>query len=236
MTLSRLYLPLALVVGIACCTLARAAEEKKAAKPKRAPSPAFAPVEDVPGLPRVLLIGDSISIGYHVAVREALKGKANVHRPATNCGPTIRGLEQIEQWLGTGRWDVIHFNWGLHDLKYMEDNKHQVPLDQYEKNLRQLVARLKKTGAVLIWCATTPVPETSKPLRKNGDVLAYNAVAKKIMDENGIRINDLYSFALPQIKEIQLPDNVHFSPEGSKVLAGKVAAAILEVLPKPAAK
>ena len=51
--------------------------------------------------------------------RKALAGKANVHRAPTNCGPTIRGLEGLDQWLGDGRWDVIHFNWGLHDLKYM---------------------------------------------------------------------------------------------------------------------
>ncbi|HEX5104900.1 MAG TPA: SGNH/GDSL hydrolase family protein, partial [Pirellulaceae bacterium] len=59
---------------------------------KKAPNPAYAQIEDVAGLPRVLLIGDSISIGYTVAVREELKGKANVHRPATNCGPTTRGV------------------------------------------------------------------------------------------------------------------------------------------------
>ena len=58
---------------------------KKKAAPKKG---AMAPVEDIAGLPRVLLIGDSISIGYTVPVREILKGKANVHRPLTNCGPT----------------------------------------------------------------------------------------------------------------------------------------------------
>ncbi|MDE2954799.1 MAG: SGNH/GDSL hydrolase family protein, partial [Gemmatimonadota bacterium] len=82
-------------------------------------NPAFEPIEDVPGLPRVLIIGDSISIGYTVPVRELLKGKANLHRPLTNCGPTKRGTEEIENWLGDGSWDVIHFNWGLHDIVYM---------------------------------------------------------------------------------------------------------------------
>src|SRR5688500_10139469 len=81
---------------------------------KKAANPAFEPVQDVPGLPRVLLIGDSISIGYHVAVRDELKAVANVHRPATNCGPTTLGIEQIDEWLGDGRWAVIHFNFGLH--------------------------------------------------------------------------------------------------------------------------
>ena len=100
-------------------TSVTADDAKKKTPPARKPNPAMAKVEDVPGLPRVLLIGDSISIGYTVPVRELLEGKANVHRPLTNCGPTSKGVAEIEEWLGDGKWDVIHFNWGLHDLKYM---------------------------------------------------------------------------------------------------------------------
>jgi len=207
------------------------AQAKKAPPKKRPPNPAFAPVKEKPGLPRVLLIGDSISIGYHKAVVKNLEGKANVHRPKANCGPTIRGLEQIEAWLGDGKWDVIHFNWGLHDLKYIGE-KRQVPLDEYDKNLRKLVERLKKTKAKLIWCSTTPVPKGCSPRRSNDDVIAYNAAAKKIMEKNDIAIDDLYGFALPQLDKIQRPANVHFSPEGSAVLAKQVAASIQKALDK----
>src|SRR5262245_13412125 len=83
------------------------AQEKVPAKKKPAENPAFAQIQDVPGLPRVLIIGDSISIGYTLPLRETLKGKANVHRPATNCGPTARGVQSIDQWLEGGKWDVI---------------------------------------------------------------------------------------------------------------------------------
>src|SRR3954467_10868139 len=92
------------------------------AQTKPAANPAFAKVQDDPNLPRVLLIGDSISMGYTLPVREMLKGKANVHRPPANCGPTERGLDQLDKWLGDGKWDVIHFNFGLHDLKYLDAN------------------------------------------------------------------------------------------------------------------
>src|SRR5205823_1155906 len=142
---------------------------------KKPADPSLAPIEDQPRLPRVLLIGDSISMGYTLPVRAALAGKANVHRPAENCGPTSRGVERLESWLGQGHWDVIHFNFGLHDLR-MADGRLQVALDGYEQNLRTIVARLKRTGATLIWCSTTPVPEKSDPPRKESDVLAYNAV------------------------------------------------------------
>ena len=231
------HLVVVVLLAIQLAASETAAQEKKATPRKRRPNPAFAPVTDAPGLPRVLLIGDSISIGYTVATRELLAGKANLHRAPTNCGPTTRGLEAIDQWLGDRPWDVIHFNWGLHDLKRIE-GKHQVPIDAYQRNLRSLVKRLEKTGATLIWCSTTPVPEGCSPPRDNKDTIAYNAAAKKIMDEHGIAVNDLYAFALPRLEEIQIQANVHFTQEGSAVLAKQVAAVILEALQqrKPKAK
>jgi len=210
---------------------AQEAGKKAKRRRKRKPNPALKPIEDVPGLPRVLLIGDSISIGYTIPTRKLLHGKANVHRIPTNGGHTLRGVQQIDRWLGDGQWRVIHFNWGLHDLKYMDNGKHQVSIEQYEENLGRLVQRLKQTGAKLIWASTTPVPEgCNSPMRKPDDAVAYNAVAKRAMDENGVTINDLYAFALPKLKEIQRPANVHFTQQGSAVLAEQVAAAILAAL------
>lgn len=230
------------VVLIPQGTFAEDAKKKKA-RPKRKPNPAMAKVEDVAGLPRVLLIGDSISIGYTVPVRELFKDKANVHRPLTNCGPTTNGLAGIDKWLGDGKWDVIHFNCGLHDLKYMgpqgqnladpkaKGSHQQVPIDAYEANLRKLVARLKKTKAKLIWRSTTPVPEGCKG-RVVGDSAKYNAVAKKIMDENSIVIDDQYTFCMDKLARIQLPANVHFSKTGSAALAKQAVASIQKVLGK----
>ena len=70
---------------------------------------------DNPALPRVLIIGDSISIGYTPRVRKLLKGKANVHRPKTNCRWSAFGNEKILDWIGNSKWDLIHFNFGLWD-------------------------------------------------------------------------------------------------------------------------
>ena len=198
-------------------------------KPKR--SNPMAPIRDVVGLPRVLLIGDSISIGYTLPTRELLKGKANVHRIPTNGGPTTKGLVQIDSWLGDSKWNVIHFNWGLHDLKFMPHGKRQVTLVAYEKNLDSLVRRLKQTGAKLIWRNTTPVPEAKvRPQRIPADVVSYNAAAKRVMQKHSAPIHDLYSFALARLEKIQLPANVHFTPEGSAALADEVAKEILDAL------
>ena len=201
-------------------------------------NPAFEPIVDNPDLPRVLLIGDSISIGYTLAVRSELAGVANVHRPPVNCGPTTRGLGSIDAWLGDKPWDVIHFNWGLHDLKFVDadgkmvdpaEGAHQVEIGQYQSNLRGLVERLRKTGAILIWCSTTPVPEGASG-RRPGDEVRYNEAAEKVAQEAGIPIDDLYAFALPILADIQRPANVHFTDEGSKALARRVAGNILRTL------
>jgi acyl-CoA thioesterase-1 len=108
---------------------------------------------------------------------------------------------------------------------------HQVPLDQYEKNLAELTARLKTTGAKLIWASTTPVPEGKlDPPRRPEDAPLYNGAAARIMTNNGIAVDDLYGFALPRLKEIQRPENVHFTEAGSAQLAKVVAEAVLKEL------
>lgn len=198
--------------------------------------PAYRFVKDEEGLPRVLLIGDSISVGYTVTVREALAGKANVHRIPENGGSTWRGLEKLGAWLSPGAWNVIHFNFGLHDLKYMKDNKldlagEQVSTpDAYAANLDRLAAELGKTGAALIWAATTPVPEGANGRRKGDDVI-YNAAAATVMRRHGIRINDLYSHVLPALENLQRPRDVHYTPDGYAFLGRKVAEVILDALP-----
>lgn len=203
------------------------------AKAKRAPNPTMNPIQDVAGLPRVLLIGDSISIGYTLPTRKLLEGKANVHRIPTNGGPTKNGVANITKWLGTGKWDVIHLNWGIHDLKYMPDGKRQVEPADYEANLRSLVATLKATGAKLIWATTTPIPEGElNPQRKFGLVPEYNAIAAKVMTENGIAIDDLNAHITPNLATMQNPHDVHYTSAGSEYLAKKVAEEIGKALAK----
>ena len=218
-----------------CLTLTPLAAQK--------PAGPLSPIQDQEGLPRVLLIGDSISIGYTLPVRELLKGKANVHRPSTNCGPTSRGVSGIDQWLGKEKWDVIHFNWGLHDLKYLgpkgenladpkaADSHQQIPPAEYEKNLQLLVKRMKKTGARLIWCSTTPVPSGARG-RVVGDSVKYNQIALQVMKEHGIAVDDLYGLSIGKLEKIQRPANVHFTPEGSRMLAEQVVKSISRQLEK----
>ncbi len=196
--------------------------------------PSLVPITDEPGLPRVLLIGDSISMGYTLPVRALLKGQANVHRIPTNGGSTKDGVARIDEWLGSGKWDVIHFNWGLHDLKHLKNGKldlagEQVStLAEYEANLHALVKRMQATGAKLIWATTTPVPEGSEG-RPAGEELKYNAVASRVMKDLGVSTDDLHALCLPKLAEWQLPKNVHYHPKGYEGIAGQVAAEIKKI-------
>jgi lysophospholipase L1-like esterase len=204
-----------------------------APKAKAAPQPALAAVVDEPGLPRVLLIGDSISIGYTLPVRAALKGQATVHRPPGNCSSTGYGLTKVDEWLGTGKWDVIHFNFGLHDAKLPPEGvRHAAPAD-YEKNLRQLVQRMQATGAKLIWATTTPVPKGGNlaPNRRFGDIATYNAIAARVMAESGVAINDLNAAIAPHVEKVGRTNDVHFSAEGSAFLAERVVRSVTANLP-----
>jgi len=187
----------------------------------------FAPIEDRPGLPRVLLIGDSISVGYTLPVRELLKDKANVHRIPVNGGPSSRAVARMDQWIGDKKWDVIHFNFGIHDLVLLKEGRRQVEPGDYEKNLRAVVTKLKATGARLIWASTTPIPEGAvAPAFDFARVPEYNAIAKRVMTENGVAIDDLNAAVTPRLAELQNPNDVHFKPESYAFLAKHVAASI----------
>ncbi|MSU50292.1 MAG: hypothetical protein EXS37_14600 [Opitutus sp.] len=190
---------------------------------------ALAFVEDDPRLPRVLLIGDSISIGYTGDVRERLRGKANVHRVPDNASSTRHGVASIDAWLGTGRWDVIHFNWGLHDLVVKRDGEHAVTPEKYRNNLDALIERMKNTGATLIFATTTAVPEGEQGRRAGSEAL-YNPVAVEVMTRHGVTINDLDAAIRPHLLEYQAKNDVHFGVPGSQFLAGKVTEAIQRAL------
>lgn len=182
-------------------------------------------VKDDPALPRVLIIGDSISRGYTLPVRHALKGKVNLHRAPENCGPTANGLKKLDIWLGdpSNRWDVITFNFGIHDRK--------TPDVVYVKNLKTIITKLQATGAKLIWVNTTPVPKGANEYVKDHSERA-NTLAASIMTEEKIPIVDLYNKAKELPAEDKIHNNCHFRDGGYEMLGAAVATEILAALEK----
>lgn len=206
--------------------------------------PEFLFVENDPELPNVLIYGDSVSIEYTERVRDSLQGQANVYRLYCNGGDSasfIPKMNKMNKTMRDGaldgawtfRWDVIHFNVGLHDLKYISNrqldkvNGEQVTaIEEYRQNLRDIVAYLKHldSGAKLIFATTTPVPEC-EPGRFAGDVQKYNQAALDVMREYPeIEINDLFTFTKPyQSDWWTIPCNVHFNDVGKYAQGDEVA-------------
>jgi lysophospholipase L1-like esterase len=184
-------------------------------------------VKDDPALPRVLLIGDSISRGYTLAVRKQLAGKANVHRAPTNCGSSVNGVEKLDIWLGQGKWDVIHFNFGIHDVQK------SIPMDTYLKNLETIVGRLKATGAKVVFATTTPIQEDlTKKQNPATAVIERNKAAMEIMKKNDVTVDDLFTAITPKLAEYQNIKDVHFKEEGYDYLGKAVSDSIVPLLKK----
>ena len=192
-------------------------------------------------MPKVLIMGDSISIGYTSHVIENLKGVAEVRRHRGNAGPTIRGVAKIEEWLGKGKWDVIHFNWGLWDMYGWEYHKDDRSPEAYGKRLESLVGRLKKTEAKLIWATTTPAGpanETTMERRFKQNIRIspelerkYLDIALIVMKKHGVKVNDLHAFMKSRWTKYAIADdNVHFTKLGSRKLGEQVAQAIQSLL------
>lgn len=179
-------------------------------------------VADDPQLPRVLLIGDSVSRGYTQAVRKALAGKANIHRAPANCGPTASGIKNLDVWLGNGKWDLIHFNFGIHDRN--------TPVADYTKRLAELVGRMQKTGAKLVWASTTPIPDTPDGKQTAASIVERNAAAAEVMKQHGIPTDDLFAAITPHLGTMQNPNDVHFTTDGYSFLGNQVAECISKTL------
>ena len=157
----------------------------------------------------------------------------------------------MELWLGDYKekgmhWDVIQFNHGLHDLKQSYDaatgvfGDYAVPLEDYQKNLEKEIAIMKKTGAKLIWCSTTPVPNDNKGTyaRRKGAEREFNQAALEVMRRHPeILITDLQQLVdqSPAFDNWRKGIDVHFyTEEEQKLLGEAVAATVRKALATPA--
>ena len=190
--------------------------------------------------PRILIIGDSISIGYTPYVIEKLENKANVFHNPGNAQHTGTGLKRIDEWIGDGKWAIIQFNWGLWDLCYRHpDSKIQgtrdkvngkitYTVEEYASNLDSIVTILQtNTEAKLIFVTTSYVPENEAGRFKD-DAIRYNNAAKEIMKKHSVLVNDIYDKSIPIHQKFgKGSDDVHYSEKGYEKL-GKLVARTLK--------
>lgn len=191
-------------------------------------SPGFVARAEETKLPTVVLMGDSIRMGYAPFVSEALKGKATVISDPQNGGDSANLLAHLDEWAVQKHPDIVHFNCGLHDLKRnKKTGQYQIPLEQYETNLKKIIERLQKeTTARLIFATTTPIHDDRHSKRgadfdrREADVRQYNEVAIRVAKAAGIAVDDLHAFVVEQgADEFLGPDGTHYDATHSRKLA-----------------
>ncbi len=198
------------------------------------------------GHKKVLILGDSIALGFFPYLKIStpsvyISQPVNDDGRPINSGSTKKGIENLSNWLGTTNWDLVYFNFGLHDMKHVKSETGKasknhldpvnVSLNIYETNLKLIVSILRERSKVIVFGTTTPVPEKLKggPYRNSQSPELYNRVASEVMSDNGIKICDLYTYVVEN-PEFQLDFNVHFSKKGYQFLAKNVRDCILENL------
>ena len=197
---------------------------------------------------QVVLIGDSIRMGYQQTARAELSDVAEVWGPEENGAHTANVLVHLHLWVLRRRPDLVHINAGLHDLKTIcyEGRENVVPLAHYRENVAAILRTVRERcpAAKLIWALTTPVNERKARAaherardfcRYEADVAAYNQAAAEVAGELGVPVNNLFSVVVDAGQErIQQPDGVHFTPEGYALL-GRAAAQAIRAQLKPLA-
>ena len=191
---------------------------------------------------RVLLLGDSIRMGYDEYVKEILSGEFEVvYDDADNGRFSAYTLWQANQFFkNCGKFDVVHWNNGYWDMNVeapMTEAMH--PVDEYVHFLGRILAQIRNNGAVPVFATTTPIlsKEAASDVIKEGItpfvydnewVVKYNKAAVSFMQSEGVMINDLYSLCIKDEHFYKCPDLLHLTEEGYLRCAEKTAQAIRE--------
>ena len=185
---------------------------------------------------RILIIGDSISIGYTPYVQEYLRDEADIYHNPGNAQHSGTGIDSIVNWIGDSEWNIIQFNWGLWDLCYrhpdskVQGNRDKVNgrityhIDDYRNNLDAIVKLIRKNSdADLVFVSTTFVPDDEAGRFKE-DAIKYNKIAMRVMQDNEVTINDIYEESmLIHGKYGKGTDDVHYLQEGYRELGLQIS-------------
>ncbi|WMJ23625.1 SGNH/GDSL hydrolase family protein [Paludicola sp. MB14-C6] len=192
---------------------------------------------------KVLLLGDSIRMGYAPYVKELLKNQCEVYYDEQDNGRyAAYTLWQANQlFIKYGKFDVVHWNNGYWDMNIeppMDEPIH--PVDEYVHFLKRIIKQIRNNGAEIIFATTLPligigmtydVTGTGTQIAyDNNSVLTYNKAATELMNQENITINDLYSLMLKDENCYKCEDKLHLTTEGYQVCAKQIAEIILEKL------
>lgn len=194
-------------------------------------------------LPKVVLVGDSIRMGYAPLVEKALAGKAVIVSAKANGGDSSNVLRNLDEWVIRQQPAVVHFNCGIHDTKKFKDTgRFQVSPEQYEANLRRIVERIRsQTQATVLFATSTPILDARAATTRSqaeyalleASIEQYNAIARKVMQELQVPIDDLHAVFPDATSRAEAlgADGVHFKDAAKAKLAEAVTAAVTPHLP-----
>jgi hypothetical protein len=188
---------------------------------------------------KILLIGDSIRLGYDDYVKESMKNVAEVYYPAENCQSAAVVLTTLHAWadgLGLYEADAVHFNAGHWDNLRIYGDEPIMSIEAYAVNIRRIAQRIRFLfpDAKIIFATTTPVYEAGFieefVARRNSDIEAYNAAACEALADLDVTINDLYSLMKDQPVDC-FSDRTHFyTAKATELLGGQVTRTLCDAL------
>jgi len=196
-----------------------------------------------PRLPRILIIGDSISAHYLPGVRERMRGKANVIGESSmnkgtwaSMGPNFYRSDMASKGDGLknflaerGPFDIVHFNNGIHNFAGAKPGDEK----PYAEQLRQVVAIIRASGAICLFANSTGtlgdnvIPRSPRYL---SNCLAFNAAAEAVMRELKVPVTDIHGLIQPRIKELISSDLIHTNKEADEMIADLIAKRLTETL------
>ena len=184
---------------------------------------------------KVILLGDSIRMGYDKYVKDALAGVAEVYYPDDNCRFAQYLLRNMHQWKNEGKWptdaDIVHWNAGLWDIVELYGEEPLTIEAQYAEMVKRIDRHIRRLfpSAKIVFATTTSVVESGfRPefKRRNSYIERYNEIAVDALAVSDCKINDLYALTRT-LPDACRSDATHFNtPEGRKALGDRVLSYI----------
>ena len=188
---------------------------------------------------KVILIGDSIRMGYDKYIKQALDGTAEVYYPSENCRFATYVLRFAHEWKKKGEWpedaDLVHWNAGLWDLPEILGDEPVTPIEAYAHTIARIDKRLRLLfpNAKIVFATCTAVQEEKYGKvfkRRNCVIRDYNAAAIKALSDTDTVIDDLYEITENAPEECH-SDMTHYStPAGIERVGGRVLSVICREL------
>ena len=178
---------------------------------------------------KIVLIGDSIRMGYDKYVKNALQGVAEVYYPNENCRFAENVLRFAHEWKRNGQWpddvDLVHWNAGLWDALELFGDEPLTSLSYYGEAIARIHKRLRMLfpKAKIVFATSTTVLEhkcSADFCRHNTTIEKYNQTAIRALSQTDTIINDLYEITKDCPEEYH-SDAVHYYTDAGTELIGK---------------